>query len=381
MQVFDTHRLSYRSAKLRAWSNITKTTPVIFYDITDPGSGTETTIGTEVVTDSAGYLFYANGTTKVNCLVVHDPCIIEVSLDGGSSWLIQWITKGDVVAPLTTDDIYALSYYDDQHNRAQYNPVLGATQLPDYLRRDEFTPGIWGEGEIILEDGDNSAEVNQWTHAIRIKNSAASTITITGSLRAGQIVAIRCARNVSFVIDGTPHSLEEGTYLWWFETLVTNISYVTDVHIASLITTALNNALGEYSITYRYRNDAGNVGPQTLTPEDDVVPNTNSIAIICYDAATSSGDMTLTLKEPTRLGTINVVIIANRTDTGSASDINLKIGNGTAVTMMQFTVGQSSRYAAAQISTFIGPGVGGDHKYIAIEFATNSVTVLDYGVV
>lgn len=237
MQVFDTHRLSYKSAKLRAWSNMAKTTPVTFYDITDPGANTETTIGTEVVTDSAGYLFYANGTTKVNCLVVHDPCIIEVSLDGGTSWLIQWITQGDIVVPLTPDDIYALSYYDNQHNQAYYNPVLGPSNLPDYLRRDEFNPGIWAEGEIDV-DG-NYFEINEWTHSIKIQAGADAAISVAGTLRAGQIITIIAGRSATLTLTDvggqTRSIISNHTYLWWWGNLFTDISHTSVAEIEAVI--------------------------------------------------------------------------------------------------------------------------------------------------
>ena len=379
MQVFDTHRLSYKRAKLRAWSDIAKTVPVKFYDITDPDTLTEAEIGTEVVTDSVGYLFYGNGTTKVNCLAVHEACIIEVSLDGGSSWLIQWIMQGDGAHALTADDIYNLSYWDDTHTLADYNPIAGPSQLPDYLRRNEFTPGIWGEGEIVLGAGDEDFEINQWTHTIQVDTDAEDTIAATGTQRAAQVIVIRVRKDVIMTIDGINWALTSGhTYLWWWKKLVTDISFVTDGHINDLIDAKLTPR----SITYYFKNQDPNAGDQTITPETDITPDADSIICVLRDSATLSGDINLKLKAPTRLGISHVIVTTTRTDTSGAFTVNLQINSNTPVLLGTYGIGDASLECSFMMNTFIAKGIDNlDHKYVAISITYNNNTAFDLGTV
>lgn len=353
MQVFDTHRLSYRSAKLRAWSNIAKTTPVTFYDVTDPGSNTETAIGTEVVTDSSGYLFYANGTTKVNCLVVRDPCIVEVSLDGGMSWLIQWITKGDTVVPLTADDIFALTYYDDQHNLAQYNPVLGPTQLPDYLRRNEFTEGTWAEGEIDVDD--DSFEINNWTHTIKIQNGADANISVTGTLRAAQIITITAGRDTTLTLEGgvTKVLSMNHTYLWWWTNLFTDITYVTDTHIVNII-----DNKRPLSQTFRYsQTDADYDIDQYCNPvPSDESPDAGLNVLVFKSTSSSCNAITLCLPNPTTYGSRNLLIMMTRDAIASANNIYVKIGNANRVLIGAWTLNDPEFKTNINLATYLSTG-------------------------
>lgn len=335
MQVFDTHRLPYRNAKLRAWANIAKTTPVKFYDVTDPTDNTETEIGTEVVTDEVGYLFYGNGTTKVNGLIVHDACIMEVSLDNGMSWPIQWILQGDGTQPITVADIKSLSYYDDQHNLTQYNPALGASQLPDYLRRAEFTPGIWAEGEISVDD--DAFEINQWTHSIKIQAGANATIAVTGSLRAGQIITIVAGRDCTLSLAGTTRNLVNGhTYLWWWTNLVTDITYVDDTHIANVCKDTIPTRVQQ---SYSFVQSSSG---QTLTSA--TVPHKSPLYIRLYSPSNYAGP-TIVLPAPDFVGCCDVIVDALFDNINTTTTVDIQIGTNAAVTAITATTsGQHIAY-------------------------------------
>lgn len=200
IQLFDTHRLFYRNAKLRAWDLATRSTRVNFQDYSSE-NGQWVDVGTDVITDESGYLFYANGTQKIECLGVAEAAIVDVSLDGGHSYLIQFVIQPDHdPSALHAEDIYGLSYTDENGNPATYNPAQGPKQLPDYLRRSEFSKGDWREGTILTEESDidgAAIAVSKFAHLILIgagRDDGSGVITFDlpedRTFRAGQVVTI-----------------------------------------------------------------------------------------------------------------------------------------------------------------------------------------------
>ena len=173
IQLFDTHRLSYRNAKLRAWDLATHTQRVAFqnYDSTDENPQWQS-VGTDIITDESGYLFSADGTQKIECLGVEEAAIVDVSLDGGQSYLIQFVIHADHdPTALRADDIYGLTFTNDNGVDEVYNPVLGPSRLPDYLRRSEYSQGDWREQTVIThgDDIDGTAiPLSNFTHLILI---------------------------------------------------------------------------------------------------------------------------------------------------------------------------------------------------------------------
>lgn len=199
IQLFDTHRLSYRNAKLRAWALADKTRRVNFQDYSSEDNEW-TSIGTDVITDESGYLFYADGTQKIECLGVEEAAIVDVSLDGGQSYLIQFIIYADHdPSALHAGNIYGLTYTNSSGNSETYNPADGPKTLPNYLLRSEYTQGDWREQTIItrLSDINGSAiTISDFTHLILIWAHRDSSDVLTfnlpnnKALRAGQVIHI-----------------------------------------------------------------------------------------------------------------------------------------------------------------------------------------------
>lgn len=213
IQLFDTHRLSYRNAKLRAWALADKTRRVNFQDYSSEDN-TWTSVGTDVITDESGYLFYANGTQKIECLGVEEAAIVDVSLDGGQSYLIQFVIHADHdPTALRVDNIYGLTFKNDNGVDEVYNPVLGPSQLPDYLRRSEYSQGDWREQTVIthVDDIDGAAiPLSNFTHLILIaggRSNGTGVLTFAlpsnNALRPGQVITIRSWHNITVKFNTT----------------------------------------------------------------------------------------------------------------------------------------------------------------------------------
>jgi hypothetical protein len=202
IQLFDTHRLSYRNAKLRAWDLATRTQRVTFqnYDSTDEHPQWQS-IGADVITDESGYLFSADGTQKIECLGVEEAAIVDVSLDGGNSYLIQFVIQPDHdPAALSADDIYGLTYRNSNGEPETYNPVDGPKTLPDYLLKSEYSQGDWREQTIITKATDINGSpivITNFTHLILITSGSSSDgalitfeLPSDKALRNGQVITI-----------------------------------------------------------------------------------------------------------------------------------------------------------------------------------------------
>ena len=248
IQLFDTHRLSYRNAKLRAWALADKTRRVNFQDYSSVDDKW-TSIGTDVITDESGYLFYADGTQKIECLGVEEAAIVDVSLDGGKSYLIQFVIHADRdPAALRADDIYGLTFTNDNGVDEVYNPTVGRSRLPDYLRRSEYSQGDWREETVITKVTDingSAIRLSNFTHLILI---AAGIPTGTGvltfalpdnlALRNGQVITIRSWHNifVKFLTRSNPselYKLEAGHVYILHNNIAKNKLVLTDVSTVS----------------------------------------------------------------------------------------------------------------------------------------------------
>jgi hypothetical protein len=205
IQLFDTHRLSYRNAKLRAWALADKTCRVNFQDYSSEDDEW-IDIGTDVITDESGYLFYANGTQKIECLGVAEAAIVDVSLDGGQSYLIQFVIQPDHdPSALHAADIYGLTYKNADGNDETYNPAEGPKTLPEYVLKKDYSKGDWREGTIITGAADVNGSpiaMNYFTHLILV-NSGDTGDNITFELpdnkllRNGQVVVIYSYHDVN----------------------------------------------------------------------------------------------------------------------------------------------------------------------------------------
>lgn len=221
IQLFDTHRLPYRNAKLRAWREIARTQRLDFYTWE---AAKWSDIGNTVRTDEAGYLFDAGGHAQLLSLAVPETAIVEASLDNGQSWPIQWIVAGTDTAPeeyVRVSDIKTLTYYDEEGQTRTYSPVDANAALPNYALKSDTMPGYWAEEELLLTDTDigTQAMLTDYTKVIRmnITNSGLITLKYPGgtSLRAGQtvIVITNHTINVGTPVNYSPVQLDSNELL------------------------------------------------------------------------------------------------------------------------------------------------------------------------
>lgn len=208
IQVFDTHRLSYRNAKLRAFALSDQTRRLDFYNIGEDGQ--ETNIGNEVVTNDAGYLFYGTGTQKVSCLSVPEAAIVKVALDGDDFSQIQWLIHPDY-DPAALHNAGTLSFMDANGITRTYNPADHTDmELPDYALRSQVQGGQWAEEEVIIVADDSVIPISTWTKVVGITADAPDTLVLGGPPRAGQVIFILPFKNCTLNAGtGNTHNLTQ----------------------------------------------------------------------------------------------------------------------------------------------------------------------------
>lgn len=193
IQVFDTHRLPYRNAVIRAFKlnsdNVTE--PAEFYNFTDYIKNnrdiSKYAIGTEVYTNASGYICYGTNRQTVSCLGVNESVVVKVSLDGGLSWKIGWTLHGGDDT-LTADDLGRLVYAD---GTVCFDPLQpGDTALRDFVSADDIDPNNRWEEDTIRVNSD-SVTLTDWTRVIVLPFSyVPETLNVNGRCRAGQCVDV-----------------------------------------------------------------------------------------------------------------------------------------------------------------------------------------------
>lgn len=200
IQVFDTHCMSYRNAKLRAFALADNTRRLDFYNFANINISDADNCGNEIETDEAGYLFYGNGQHRILCLGLQEAAIIEVSLDGGTTWQIQWIIRGQQDSQ-SSGTPATLSWKNTAGAVETYSPAGSNKVLPDFMLKREFRAGQWAEEELILTADDATAQVPPWVKTILISLAAPSTITLTAMPRAGQAIVVNSCKNCTIMYD------------------------------------------------------------------------------------------------------------------------------------------------------------------------------------
>lgn len=211
LTVIDTHRLPYRNAQLRAFSRLNPTSRIPFYNGTSRHGLDELVyenIGDVVYTNEMGYLFYGSNKIPVINLLVKEDAVIQVSLDGGMSWSIEWILSGND-SGLTEKNVATLTYTNSEGESETYNPLGPDRVLPDYIRRDELDPdAFWAEETIVVEPTDSLVKLTEWTRTVIIPNINRAHLMIDYSdTRAGQSFTVISestnVRRLVFVSDAT----------------------------------------------------------------------------------------------------------------------------------------------------------------------------------
>lgn len=351
LQVIDTHRLPYKNAVLRAWSNNTKTIAIDFYECSDPSGAGGSAVGPIIRTNEQGYIFNADGTQPIHSLLLDQSAIIEVSLDNGVSWPIQW-TVFDIVTTAISAALSSLKKlrYHTKDGTDVFEPTSADKELPEYAFKTDFVQGEWGEEEIYVDDNTSFA-ITKWTHYIQLVTGV-TNVTITGSLRAGQYIMFRAGVNCTVTFHGTSVNMVAGhVYLLWAINTFTDITYVSDAHIVTIATgiaaTLVSQAHPD-TLVYAFRQNDYNYQPdQTCVPYawnvDGAMPKPDSDAIVLVfeSISTASNDITLKIPNPTFRGNHTITVLMSRTDTTYAGKVYLQIGEATRVWIGQFGVGNA----------------------------------------
>ena len=350
LQVFDTHRLSYKNAVLRAWSDDTKTTPINFYDQPDVNTAAES-IGDRVRTNERGYIFRANGTQPVYSLMLQTDAIIEVSLDNGNSWPIQWTVHDMLKNVINTiiSNFKTLTFHTQGGGTDVYNPTDSNKELPEYAFKSDFVQGEWGEEEQYASDNED-IKLSDWTHYI-VFGSGVTDITIDGKLRYGQYVLIRSLVNCTMHFRTKDFSLTAGhTYILFFINTLIDITHTTDQHVISVI-----NDVARVPVVYSFVQNDGNYSPdQICTPSNtNAIPNGDSATLVFESTSLSSGIVTLNIPNPSALGDRGLLIMMSRVDTVSGSPIYIKLGNAARVQIGNWTPGNSEFKIYFRLATYL----------------------------
>lgn len=169
--VADTHRLMYRNARIRAFDLSDRTTPLEFFNITD-NILPEESIGTEVYTDAAGYLYYGQNSQPIQCLAVKQSAIIQVDLHHTGAWDIEWVLRGENMDDFVkVEDVHKVYYANDE---LAWDPLAEDWHLPDFALKSDIGRGEWAEGEMIITEGTpRDLNIDKWTHVVTIRNGHA----------------------------------------------------------------------------------------------------------------------------------------------------------------------------------------------------------------
>lgn len=188
IQVFDPHRLMYRNATLIARALADRTRRISFLNVNDAGAPYAEF--DTAYTNEQGYVCYGSGRQRVQCLAVAEDAIIQVSLDNGATYSIEWVLKAPVDEGF--HDTAILRYADGTVAFNPNTPPAPSSQtLRDFVQRNEIDLNShWEEDTIIVDNAEsNEVTLTQWTHLVMIEASAPAAITFdAANLRDGQVV-------------------------------------------------------------------------------------------------------------------------------------------------------------------------------------------------
>lgn len=348
-QVFDTHRLAYKNARLRAFKLDNKTERLHWFNITETNTAGDD-VGVIVYTNEQGYVCYGQNRQRVTSLALTESAIIQVSLDGGINWPIEWIAKVD--RGLAPENVGILYYADGS---VAFDPTkAGRTVLRDFALASEISQGSWSEEQIYLTD--NDVEPSKWTKVIFVNLDALDNQTVkinTANIRYGQLLVVYNTGTLDITIRG--EGLDGSDKLRSGEGAV----LVADVYISS----AGNKWLRSVSTLKTLKANVDKL-------ESDVETIDNNITAV-KDSMFTNGISSHTVGENTHLDitsnkpqAINVVM-NHGTDTTSSVTID-SLPDGPTVIWFSVTTNVTTvsnkcvlYYGAKQIGTAVGgePGI------------------------
>lgn len=182
ISIADNHRLLYKNAVLRAYDYENRSTPIRFYN----ADGVD--IGETLRTNESGYLASSQGTHQVTSYFVKKKAIIQVSLDNGASWPIEYV----VDTTLGSDDVGDGGLLSESGVRkwsanAKHDYTL---DYKDLANKPDIKP--WAEAEQCENcSGTDTISVNQFVKVLHLLGNP-SDVHIVPSLqnRYGQHVTV-----------------------------------------------------------------------------------------------------------------------------------------------------------------------------------------------
>lgn len=351
IQVFDTHRLLYKNAVLKAYSLANPTTQIHFYGYDDGD------LGLEVQTNENGYICGGSGMEILQSLGVDEAAIIKVSLDGGTSWPIEWVLDNETANMLTPRDIGTLGYYDADGVRQTWDPTAGDAELPNYGQDGSTT---WDEKNMTIDGSECQYAIDIWTKNIVIKTTYENNAVMLNcnSSRAGQQFVIynkQATKNrvvLGFVNGPQPIEIPAdmaaivGIYSYtiddeerfYAEFVIVNTSTLTEAVVKSLI--ADENGPSRTQ-TNGYSG--------TIAENDQVINCTNEpdtgIYFVTLEATVAGlKDVTINVPNPAHLGTCQIVLDMDYADYHSAANNSIKIAIGTDTPLEVHKAEDTNRY-------------------------------------
>lgn len=339
INVFDTHRLLYRNAQIRAYKKDAPTVPLNFrnYDGAD--------IGNIVYTNENGYLCYSSNMLPVTELLIDEAAIIQVSLDGGSSWPIEWILSNSGSGDVERDDIGKLGYYDEQGQPQEWNPLSGDGQLPDYVRRDEFNPtdDSFHETTITINDDTCLIEADEWLETVIIAAAASASnirvdMTETRSSQMFVLYNVGSSRDYYFMTDDvTQHIVadagdmlvvQRGEYNNTELVFVGKITSLTSSAVQLMIDTSIDNNAGPSRTQISAHNGALTISDQTINCAD--LPDKAVYYIKLTATVANLQNVNIIIPNPTHVGVFNVVVDLDYSTYNSATNDSIKLTIGSS---------------------------------------------------
>src|SRR5574344_819 len=316
--IADTHRLSYRNARITAVSFGTQT-PIGFYNADG------TLLANTLSTDAAGFVFYGDGAHSANGYFVKEKATVTATMDSGS---VQWnidktldesdIGNGEVVSAKTNAAVWTANSseqwkpsWDDLWNK----PTLGT------WTESQVNAGIKSWGQVITIPKDCTIlRLDDHSECIgRSQCSYRKAIQLTAPQRAGQQLIIINSAGSDISLWNTPVTITPET-VDQYTGAISAIGNYEGVVLAAVMgmddnsstykwvavtDTSLVKQSGSQSFNgLQYYNFASN----TLYSSVNVSASTN-VLIVSGDAGTSGHALKLTFNKAGQ-----TVAIVNYTD-------------------------------------------------------------------
>lgn len=186
ISIQDNGRLLYKNAMLRAWAFSDPTTAIHFFN----ADGTD--LGLNLRTNALGYVIYGENQLRANGYFVAVKAIIEVSIDNGVNWSIQWTVD-------TGTNTANAGRYMTRAGIEVWNANSAADFTPDYnhlLNTPELS--TWRETEYLVEveHWGQVIEVPDFVTVLRFKDKASCLNASCSYRKAVQLVFGRYAQQV-----------------------------------------------------------------------------------------------------------------------------------------------------------------------------------------